>query len=115
MRIVLGANTLCSADMEPGEELRKVRVLVIGDNEVGKNRLIDKFTCAGEGRASTLSTIGMYCGYMIITAILTHWRNVKRMSLLLCQKAYNTLVAVGIDVQYKTVCVDDKTVRLYIW
>lgn len=39
------------------EEARKVRVLVIGESQV-VNKLINKFTCVGEERATTIATIG---------------------------------------------------------
>lgn len=45
-------------DMESHEEVRKVRVLVIGESEL-VNRLINKFTCVGEERATTIATIGI--------------------------------------------------------
>jgi small GTP-binding protein len=41
------------------DEAEKVRVLVCGDDGVGKNRLIKKFISVGGKKASTLSTIGV--------------------------------------------------------
>lgn len=40
------------------DAVEKVRVLVCGDDGVGKKRLIESFTDVSERRTSTLSTIG---------------------------------------------------------
>ena len=85
----------------------KVKVLLCGDSGVGKDRLIQEFTSRGQKRASTLNTVGMYkdhCDRRFVAIIN------------LCGIRYCVYcVCAGIDVQHKTISVEDKSVKLQIW